>query len=88
MQFFACLLLCTALRCKNHIFSKSLKGRGGVQNVQNVQKVSRRCPEGVQKMSRRCPEGWKRMWERRESSAGVLKASGVVQKVSLSQVKP
>ena len=29
----------------------------GVQNVQNVQKVSRRCPEGVQKMSRRCPEG-------------------------------
>ena len=53
MQFFACLLLCTALTCKNHIFSKSLKGRGGVQNVQNVQKVSRRCPEGVQKVSRR-----------------------------------
>ena len=40
---------------------------GASRDVQKVQKVSRRCPEGVQKMSRRCPEGWKRMWERLES---------------------
>ena len=47
--------------------------------------MSRRCPEDVQKVSRRLE---KNVGTSRESSAGVLKASGVVQKVSLSQVKP
>ena len=55
--------------------------QGGIQNgvcgasrdVQKVQKVSRRCPEGVQKMSRRCPEGWKRMWERLEGPLQVCR---------------
>ena len=54
------------------------------------------CPEGVQKMSRRCPEDVQKVSRRLEknvgtsrgSSAGVQKASGVLPKVSLSQVKP
>ena len=47
--------------------------------------MSRRCPEDVQKVSRRLE---KNVGTSRESSAGVLKASGVLPKVSLSQVKP
>ena len=59
----------------------------------DMSRRSRRCPEDVQKVSRRCPEGVHRRLEKnvgtsRESSAGVLKASGVLPKVSLSQVKP
>ena len=46
---------------------------GASRDVQKVQKVSRRCPEGVQKISRRCPEGWKRMWERLESPLQVCR---------------
>ena len=46
---------------------------GASRDVQKVQKVSRRCPEGVQKMSRRCPEGWKRMWERLEGPLQVCR---------------
>ena len=53
--------------------------------VYRMSRMSRRCPEDVQKVSRRLE---KNVGTPRESSAGVLKASGVVQKVSLSQVKP
>ena len=53
------------------------------EGPEGVQKMSRRCPEDVQKVSRRLE---KNVGTSRESSAGVLKASGVVQKVSLSQV--
>ena len=47
--------------------------------------MSRRCPEDVQKVSRRLE---KNVGTSRGSSAGVQKASGVLPKVSLSQVKP
>ena len=47
--------------------------------------MSRRCPEDVQKVSRRLE---KNVGTSRESSAHVQKASGVLPKVSLSQLKP
>ena len=59
--------------------------QGCPEGPEGVQKMSRRCPEDVQKVSRRLE---KNVGTSRGSSAGVQKASGVLPKVSLSQVKP
>ena len=63
-QFFACLLLYTALRCKNHIFSKSLMGMTTLGEVYRMYRMCRRCTEGVQKVYRRCTEGVQKVYRR------------------------
>ena len=63
-MYFACLLLCTALRCKNHIFSKSLMGMTTLGEVYRMYRMCRRCTEGVQKVYRRCTEGVQKVYRR------------------------
>ena len=55
--------------------------QGCPEGPEGVQKMSRRCPEDVQKVSRRLE---KNVGTSRESSAGVQKASGVVERLTQS----